>query len=374
MALRQAIAGAKRVVIKIGSSSLTGPDGGISTERLDGLVDVIALVRERGAAVVLVSSGAIATGFPVLGLSRRPTDLAAAQAAAAVGQGQLIARYTASMARYGVTVAQVLLTADDLMRRSHYRNAASTLERLIEFGVVPVVNENDTVATAEIRFGDNDRLAALVAHLVRADALILLSDVDGLYTARPGTHGATLIDEVVTAADLSGIDIGGTGSSIGSGGMLTKVEAADIATSAGIPVVLTSAEQAAQAIAGDQVGTFFHARADKRRSTRLLWLEHASASRGSLVLDDGAVRAIVERGSSLLPAGVVSASGEFSAGDPVDLIGLDGTVVARGLVAFDSVEVPVLLGKSTHELAAEHGPAYERELVHRDDLVLVTRS
>ena len=353
------------------TSVLAGVSAGIDVARVSALVDALANAGGDGREIVLVSSGAIATGIAPLGLRRRPRDLASAQAAASVGQGILMAHYHDAFGRHGRIVGQVLLTADDLIRRAHYRNARGTLERLLELGVVPIVNENDTVATAEIRFGDNDRLAALVAHLVRADALVLLSDVDGLYDGPPDRGGSRLIREVGSSRDLESVVIGGTGSAgVGLGGMGTKVDAARIATEAGIPVVLTAAPLAAQALAGDEVGTFFHATGD-RSASRLLWLAHASASQGQLHLDAGAVRALLHRGASLLPAGITHVVGGFVARDPVDLLGPDGTLLGRGLVAYDAAELPALLGRSTRELAVELGPEYEREVVHRDDLVLI---
>ncbi len=257
----------------------------------------------------------------------------------------------------------MLLTADDVVRRSHYRNAQTSLDRLLALGVVPVVNENDAVATDEIRFGDNDRLAALVAHLVRADALLLLSDVDGLYDGDPRTPGAQLISEVHGPQDLTGVVVGGAGGAgLGRGGMASKVEAAALATRAGVPVLLTATTQVAAALRGEG-GTFF-APTGARSPGRLLWLAHASTPRGRLLLDAGAVRAVVERGASLLPAGVTGVEGDFAAGDPVELTGPDGLAVARGLVAYDAAELPALLGRSTRELGL-------REVVHRDDLVIL---
>lgn len=363
---------ARRIVVKVGSSSLTTAAGGLDADRVDALVDVLAKVRDNGAKdIVLVSSGAIAAGLAPLGLTNRPRDLARQQAAASVGQGLLMARYTASFARYGVRAGQVLLTSDDVSRRAHYRNAYRTLDQLLAMGALPVVNENDTVATDEIRFGDNDRLAALVAHLVRADLLVLLSDVDGLYDGDPSNPGASRIDEVAGPADLDGISIGSSGKAgVGTGGMVTKVEAARIATGAGIPVVLTSATHAADALAGRPTGTLF-TRTGKRSADRLLWLAHASTPLGALILDDGAVQAVVKGRKSLLPAGIASIEGQFAAGDPVELRDTTGHAVARGLVNFDAAELPRLLGRSTRELARELGPAYEREVVHRDDLVLL---
>ncbi len=373
--IREVVRDARRVVVKVGSSSLTTAAGGIDPVRLAALVDVLAGARRDGREVVLVSSGAIAAGLAPLGLKRRPRGLAAQQAAASVGQGLLVHRYTEELARHDLVAGQVLLTLDDVTRRSHYRNAHQTFAQLLELGVLPIVNENDTVATTEIRFGDNDRLAALVAHLVHADLLVLLSDVDGLYDANPASSPsaavATLLGDVRSPADLDAVRIGSTGSAaLGSGGMITKVESARIATGAGIPVVLTSAAQAGPALAGEPVGTLFHA-TGRRRPIRLLWLAHATDPRGRLLLDAGAVRAVVERRASLLAAGVTGVEGSFAAGDPVDLAGPEGHAVARGLVNFDAAELPALLGRSSHELKRELGAAYEREVVHRDDLVLL---
>ncbi|MFF7328789.1 glutamate 5-kinase [Streptomyces sp. NPDC090306] len=374
---RQAVTEARRIVVKVGSSSLTTAAGGLDADRVDALVDSLAKSRGTGHGeegdkeIVLVSSGAIAAGLAPLGLRRRPRDLARQQAAASVGQGLLVARYAASFARYGVRVGQVLLTSDDMSRRSQHRNASRTLDELLAMGAFPIVNENDTVATDEIRFGDNDRLAALVAHLVRADLLVLLSDVDGVYDGDPAKPGTARVAEVRGPADLAHVEIGSAGrAGVGTGGMVTKVEAASIAAAAGIPVVLTSAPRAADALGGGDTGTYFHP-TGKRSADRLLWLQHASAPQGSLTLDDGAVRAVVERRTSLLPAGIAAVEGEFSAGDPVELRDTRGRAVARGLVNFDAREIPQLLGRSTHDLARELGPAYEREVVHRDDLVIL---
>ncbi len=370
--VRQAIADAERLVVKVGSSSLTHAGGGLDAGRVDALVAQLAARRKAGHQVVLVSSGAIATGMPILGLTRRPQDLATQQAAASVGQGMLVAQYSASFARHDLTVGQVLVTADDVIRRAHYRNAQRTLFRLLDLGIVPIVNENDTVATDEIRFGDNDRLAALVAHVVRADALILLSDVDGLYDGPPSEPGTSLIRDVTGPTDLDHVRIGGVGTAgVGLGGMATKVDAATIATAAGIPVLLSAAADVERAITRADVGTVFHP-TGRRSSSRLLWLEHATAPQGRLVLDAGAVKAVVQGRKSLLPAGIVRVEGTFVAGDPVELLDENGTTVARGLVNFDAHELPGLLGRSTKELARELGPEYEREVVHRDDLVIMT--
>jgi glutamate 5-kinase len=298
---RAAVTAARRIVVKIGSSSLTTATGGIGPDRIDALVDALGAAGVAGHEVVLVSSGAIAAGLAPLGLRRRPRDLATQQAAASVGQGLLMRAYTTSFARFERTVGQVLLTVDDVTRRTHYRNAYRTLRRLLDLGAVPIVNENDTVATQEIRFGDNDRLAALVATLIDADLLVLLSDVDGLYTGDPSRPGARRIAEVTSEQDLAGVVLGSAGrAGVGTGGMVTKVDAARVATTSGIPVLLTAAGLAGAALAGDPVGTFFHHNRE-RPAARLLWLAHATAPRGRLHLDPGAVRAVVHRNARCCP-------------------------------------------------------------------------
>jgi glutamate 5-kinase len=355
--MRVQVTGAKRIVVKVGSSSLTTAAGGLDPARLASLVEALA---GNPREIVLVSSGAIAAGLAPLGLRRRPHDLATQQAAASVGQGRLMHAYTEEFGKHGRVVGQVLLTVDDVTRRAHYRNAYRTLRKLIDMKAIPVINENDTVATEEIRFGDNDRLASLVAALVQADLLVLLSDVDALYTGDPRVAGSVRIDEVTDFSVLDAISIGGAGKSgVGTGGMITKVEAARIATGAGIPVILTSAPNAAQALSGQSVGTLFHA-AVVPRGARMHWLAYATTARGRLHLDPGAVTAVVDRRASLLPAGITSVDGAFIAGDPVDLLEPGGRIVARGLSNYDALELPALLGKSGHT-----------EVIHRDDLVLL---
>ena len=369
--LRRTVGEGQRLVVKVGSSSLTSSDGGhLDLGALGALVDALAGRRRDGRQVVLVSSGAIAAGLGPLGLPRRPSDLATQQAAASVGQGALVAAYQAAFSAHGLTVGQVLLTADDVTRRTHYTNARRTLERLLELGIVPIVNENDTVATHEIRFGDNDRLAALVSDLVGADGLVLLTDVDALYDGPPSKPSSRRVPFVATPADLDAVTIGGTGSSVGSGGMVTKVEAAGIAGAAGIPTLLTRLPDLAAALAGGDVGTVF-APAAATRGSRKRWLAHATTARGRLLLDEGAVTAVTQRRTSLLPAGITGVEGGFAAGDPVDVCAPDGRVIARGLVNYAATELPRLLGRSTRDLARELGPAYEREVIHRDDLVVL---
>ncbi|MGJ7907118.1 glutamate 5-kinase [Actinopolyspora sp. H202] len=365
---RNAISAARRVVVKIGSSSLTTAEGGLDENRLTALVETVAARMAEGSQLVLVSSGAIAAGIAPLGLGKRPRDLATQQAAASVGQQALAHAYAASFARFRLTVGQVLLTADDVVRRAHYRNAHRTLHRLLNLGAVPVVNENDTVATAEIRFGDNDRLAALVAHLVGADALVLLSDVDALYDGDPRDEGAGPVREISAARDLEGITVGTSGTSgLGTGGMASKVQAARVACSAGIPVLLTSADLAGEALGKADVGTVFAA-TGPRLSARRFWLAHAAGAQGRLHLDEGAVDAVLRRRRSLLAAGITGFEGAFEGGDVVELAGPSGAVVARGVVCFDAAELPSLIGRSSHELPFEQ----RREVVHADDLAPLT--
>jgi len=365
---RAAIGTARVLVVKVGSSSLTTAAGGLDPARLDALVDAVAARVLAGTRVVLVSSGAIAAGLAPLGLRRRPRDLPTQQAAASVGQQLLAERYATSFGRFALRVGQVLLTSDDVVRRAHYRNAQQTFAKLLQFGVVPVVNENDTVATAEIRFGDNDRLASLVAHLIGADALVLLSDVDALYTGDPRDPASRPVAEIAGAAQLAAIRIGAPSSEIGTGGMESKLTAATTATGAGIPVLLAAADDAARALAygsaGPTVGTAFAA-AGRRTGSRLFWLRHAASPAGSLQLDAGAVAAVVGRRKSLLPAGITAVNGDFDSGDVVDLLGPDGTPVARGFVAHDADELPALIGRTLAELPAES----RRAVVHADDLV-----
>ncbi|MDQ5855604.1 MAG: glutamate 5-kinase [Actinomycetota bacterium] len=362
---RHAVAQARHLVVKVGSSSLTTAAGGLDRVRLDTLVDALAARVAAGTHLVLVSSGAIAAGLAPLGLRRRPRDLATQQAAASVGQLALAHAYAESWGRYGRTVGQVLLTSDDMVRRAHYRNAQRTFARLRGLGVMPVVNENDTVVTDEIRFGDNDRLAALVAHLIGADALVLLSDVGGLYDGDPRRGAARLITEVLGPSDVRGVRVG-DGGVLGTGGMASKLDAATLASRAGVPVLLAAAAQVERALGPADVGTAF-APSGARLSARRFWLRHAAGAAGRLRLDDGAVNAVVHRRRSLLAAGIIGVEGDFEAGDVVELIDRHNVVVARGMVGFDAAELPELIGRSTRDLP----PELRREVVHADDLVPV---
>ena len=360
---REAIRAARSIVVKIGTTALTDPSGMFDTGRLAALTDAIQARMKAGSDVVIVSSGAIAAGLEPLGLSRRPTDLATKQAAASVGQVALVNAWSAAFARYDRTVGQVLLTAHDISQRVQHTNAARTLDRLRALHAVAIVNENDTVATNEIRFGDNDRLSALVAHLVGADALVLLSDIDGLYDSDPRKSDARFIAEVAGPDDLDGVTAG-QGSALGTGGMRSKLSSALLAADAGVPVLLAAATDADAALTDASVGTVFAAR-PHRMSARRFWLRYAAEATGTLTLDDGAVRAVVSQRRSLLPAGITAIDGQFHGGDVVELHGPDGALVARGVVAYDAGELTTMIGRSTTELPAE----LRRPAVHADDLV-----
>ena len=369
--VRLAVAAARTVVVKVGSSSLTQPSGHLDVGKLSALAAALSAAVGQGARVVLVSSGAIAAGFGPLGFDSRPTDVATQQATAAVGQGLLMAQYEMAFGRFGVRVGQILITAEATIRAVQYRNVQRTLGRLLELGVVPIVNENDSLASNEIRFGDNDRLSALVANIVRADALVLLTDVDALYTAPPSQPGSRRIGYVPDViAALDDVTVGGSASGVGTGGMVTKLEAARVAAVSGIPTVLTCASNAGPALMGDPVGTAF-APVKHRGSSRRLWIGFAANPRGTFVADEGASRAVRGGRASLLSAGVLEVRGEFSAGDPVWIDDESGEHLARGLAGFDSEEIPQMLGRTTVQLKRFLGDEYAHPLVHRDNLVLV---
>jgi glutamate 5-kinase len=359
----------RRLVVKVGTSSLVDRDGRPSRQKLAKVVrDIAAVAGDRRC--VLVSSGAIATGLEPMGLARRPRDMPGLQAAAAVGQGRLMAEYARLFARHGMVAAQVLLTQEDFLRRRHFVNAQRTLDRLLEAGVVPVVNENDTVATAEIAFGDNDRLAALVAVMIGADLLVLLSDVDGIYSRDPRRGRAVLLREVT---DTSAIEATGARSDVARGGMASKLDSAMIATAAGVEVVVAGANRrdvVARVLAGDRVGTRLPPRARRQRA-RKAWIAFASGVRGRVLVDAGAERAVRHEGRSLLAAGVTGVEGQFGAGDPVDVAGPSGRSFARGIANYSSRELPRLAGRSSGELTSLPGGPYDREVIHRDELVVM---
>src|SRR3954464_15368587 len=360
-----------RVVIKLGSSIVADERGEL---RADALERVCAVVAERHAAgdgVVVVSSGAIARGMALMELGGRPREMEDLQAASAVGQGKLYRAYDELLAARGLTSAQVLLTFFDMSARSHYLNARQTLRKLLEWGVVPVINENDTTATDEITFGDNDFLAAQVAILLGADELLVLTDMDGLFTADPREDpGAALISEVTDFTAVEQLDIGMSKSPLGSGGMRSKVVAAEMATAAGIPSVILNGTRPGtvlRAVAGEPEGTRFHPQA-QRVSSFKLWLKYAKPSHGRLVVDAGAERALRERGTSLLPVGVVDVQGDFKAGDAVEVV-TDGHAIGKGIVNYSAGELRAIKGLKTEDVR-ERMPRAAEEAVHRDYFVL----
>jgi glutamate 5-kinase len=362
---------ARTVVVKVGSSSITNADGGVDPTAIENLCTQVAELRQLGHSVVVVSSGAIAAGWSALGGGPRPDDPATLQAVSAVGQSKLMRVYDDAFAARGLAARQVLLAPLDFIHRQQYLHARQTLSRLLELGVVPVVNENDATSDDEIRFGDNDRLAALVAHLVAADVLVLLTDTAGLFTADPRTTAeVSLIEEVVEIDHELETLAGGAGSTHGSGGMASKLAAAKIAAWSGVQTVIADAGRPgvlrAALVAEPGVGTVFRPRA-RRLPARKLWIAFAVAATGRLVVDDGARRALVEREASLLPAGVVSVSGGFAADDAVEIVGPDGVVFAKGLARHPAGLVESWAGRRSSELPDGAAP----EVVHRDDLVVL---
>lgn len=360
LANRALVPSAPRFVVKIGSSSLTSADGTLNRTRLQSLSDTLADAYDRDQRFALVSSGAVAAGVGHLGIATRPTDMSGLQAAAMVGQPHLMSEYGARFAERGIGIGQVLLTADDVIRRNHYRNARLALEKLFAMGIVPIVNENDAVATTELRLGDNDRLAALIAHLINADVLILLTDVDGLYSGPPSEPGSRPIRFVGDMSELDNYSITGRGSVFGTGGMATKVTAARMATAFGIPTIVTSAENLKPALEGEAVGTWFAA-TGKKSNARALWIAHAAQSNGTVRLDEGAVAALESGGTSLLAVGVTDVGGTFDPGDPIDIVGPGGDLIAKGLAGWDSERLRQFAGM----------PGAGRPAVHVDDMVLM---
>jgi glutamate 5-kinase len=361
-----------RIVVKLGSSIVARDDGALRAEVLARVCDEVTARRAAGDDVVIVSSGAIARGMEVMGLPVRPTAIDDLQAASAVGQGKLYRVYDELLRDRGVTTAQVLLTFHDVSARAQYLNARQTLARLLAWGVVPVVNENDTTATDEISFGDNDFLAAQVAVLTAADLLILLTPVDGLFTADPRVdEAAQLVGAVDDFAALEALRIGQTTSALGSGGMRSKVVAAEMATAAGIPAIVCNGldpDALATALAGGPAGTRFEAQ-EARYSSFKLWLRYAKPSQGEVVVDAGAARALREGGTSLLPVGVVDVVGGFGAGDAVE-VREGGVIIGKGISNYSAAELRRVKGLKSGDVRAVL-PRATDEAVHRDYFVLV---
>ncbi len=371
---RRALPKVKRLVVKVGSGLISAPGRGLLPDRIGALADELAALAKDGREVVVVSSGAIASGMARLGLTQRPRSIPEKQAAAAVGQSALMWHYEQAFARHGIRVAQVLVTQEDISARPRYLNARNTLQVLLRFRVVPVVNENDTVAVEEIKVGDNDNLAALVAHLVDADLLVILTDVDGLYTGDPRVDPEArrleTVDAVTEEIERLVWDADGQ---VSVGGMSTKLEAARKVMSSGIPMVIASGRVPGtlrRVLRGEPLGTYFVPRGD-RLAGRKRWIAFAVPPQGRLTVDAGARSALVERGKSLLPSGVVEVEGEFHAGEVVSLSAADGKEFARGLTNYDAAELRKIQGAKTKDLEGRLGYKSFDEVIHRDNLVLL---
>lgn len=375
MSQRANLKTAKRWVIKIGSALLTNNGQGLDQDMIERLVAQIEVLLAEDKEVVLVSSGAVAAGVSCLKLSQRPSKINELQAAAAVGQMSLIQAYESRFQKYGRQSAQILLTHDDLSNRTRYLNAKSTILELLKLGVVPVINENDTVATDEIRFGDNDNLAALVANLIQADAMVILTNQDGMFEQDPRDNpNATLLDNLDPNDRALKEMASGSKDGLGRGGMITKVQSAALAARSGTVTIIAngaSEDVLAKISRGELVGSLFLAKADSE-SSRKQWLASHLQMAGELVIDDGAVRVLREGGSSLLSVGVREVRGNFSRGEMVACLNLQGEQIVRGLVNYNADETRKIAGKSSDEIASVLGYVDQAELIHRDNLVLVS--
>ena len=374
MSKRQHIKKSKRCVIKIGSALLTNDGAALNMTGIATWVEQISNLRQSGIEVVLVSSGAVAEGMCRLGLTKRPETLHELQAAAAVGQMGLIQSYESEFQKYNLHTAQILLTHDDLSNRQRYLNARNTVRSLLNLGVVPIINENDTVVTDEIRFGDNDTLAALVANLIEADYLLILTDQNGLFDRNPREHDDAQLISEASADDntLAAMAEGGAGT-FGRGGMATKVSAAKLAARSGTSTLIASGKEQniiEKMFSGEEIGTLLYAEQNPV-TARKQWLAGHLQIKGKLILDDGAVKKLCDSGSSLLAVGVSDVQGEFSRGEIVSCISTKGKEIARGLVNYNSTEVTKIKGKMSNEIESVLGYVDDSELIHRDNLVLL---
>ncbi|RJO60148.1 glutamate 5-kinase [candidate division WS5 bacterium] len=363
----------KRLVIKIGSNILASAEQGLDTRRLRAIARDISQVIDMGHQVVMVSSGAVAAGLKKLGLRGKPRDIKLKQAAAAIGQSSLMWAYENSFADFDKKVAQVLLTRDDISNRLRYINAKNTLFTLMSYGVIPVINENDPVAVDEIKFGDNDMLAALTASLVEADMLIILSDVEGLYSKDPAQKGAKIIGKVVEITHEIEKLAGSSSSTVGTGGMYSKVLAARQAVNHGIPVVIMSGKKRGllkKHLEGSETGTRFEPK-KQRMSSKKGWIAYGVKSKGSIYLDEGAVKALTELGRSLLPSGIIKIEGDFEVGDSVRCVTKEGRKIAKGLTNYSSKDLAHIIGRKTGEIEQILGYKYSDEVIHRDNLVVI---
>jgi glutamate 5-kinase len=364
----------QRVVIKIGSSSLTSPEGGLEEKNMDRFVEEVSRIKKSGYEVLLVTSGAIAAGLKHLGFADKPSQISLLQAAASVGQVLLMEKYSVLFSQKGIHVGQILLTHEDTTSRKQYLNIKNTILKLLELDIIPIINENDSVAVEEIKFGDNDSLAALAAALVEADLFIILSDIDGLYEKDPSIDPDCKRIPIVKDIDENILNIcGGIGSTFGSGGMLTKVKAAKISTFSGIPMVIARATEAdvlAKIIQAEDTGTFFAPTGKKKLASMKKWIAFGTRAKGEIVIDKGAEEAIVAKGKSILAVGVTQARGEFLKGDTIKVFTADDRVIAKGITNFSIEQVNAIKGKSQKEIARMLGQDNCAEIIHRDLLVV----
>ncbi len=369
------VRGVRRIVVKLGSSLITTEGEGLNSTMIDSIAQQVSDVMHEGREVLLVSSGAIAAGTQKLRLKEIPRTISLKQAAAAVGQSHLIWAYEKSFDQHHLQVAQVLLTHEDLVHRQRYLNARNTLSTLLHYRVIPIINENDTVSVSEIKFGDNDTLSALVTTLIEGDLLILLTDIDGLYTADPRLNPeATLIPLVPAVTPEIERLGGGKGSAVGTGGMYTKIQAAKKVTRSGIPMIIAHGrieKVLLRLLAGEELGTYFLPAEEPHLRGKKHWIAHILRPRGVIVVDEGAREALLFRGKSLLPSGIVSVEGHFEFGDAVTCSDLQGKPFARGLVNYNAKEIAAIKGKRTSQVEAILGYKYQDEIIHRDNLVLL---
>ena len=368
------LAHVKRVVIKIGSGVITN-SAGLDLDRIATFCEDVQQLRQRGYEVILVSSGAVAAGKADLGIVGRPKTIPLKQAAAAIGQSRLMRAYKDALGHHGLKAGQVLLTRDDLANRRRYLNARNTLMTLLEYGIVPIINENDTVVVDEIRFGDNDNLSAMATNLVEAQLLVILSDVDGLYDTDPRSNpGARLISDVERITPEIEAMAGIEGSDLGTGGMVTKLKAAKRATLYGAGTAIINGRTAHNLLYlfdGHELGTYFLPARDPM-AARKHWIAFTKKPKGKLILDEGAQKALTERGKSLLPSGIFKLDGSFERGDAVRLCDLDGNEFAKGVTNYTSAELSRIIGRKTREIAEILGYQYGDEVIHRDNLVMNT--
>ncbi len=372
--LKETLNQVERIVIKIGSSLLASHEGGLHKKYIQNITDDISALKQSCKEIILVTSGAIGTGMVRLGLTKRPITIPEKQAVAAVGQCLLMKEYEEAFRQHGYFVGQLLLTAEDLSDRQRYANARQTLLTLLGKGIVPIINENDTVAVDEIKFGDNDRLSALVTNLVGAHLLIVLTDVDGFYTSDPRKDKKALPIPVVNkiTPELMA-QAGGTGSSHGTGGMTTKLLAAQIVNQAGVGMVIANGLKPKillEIFRGERCGTFFAPTGD-RMAGRKRWIAFSKKTSGTLTVDEGAKEVLRFKGKSLLPSGIVKIEGDFGFGDAVNIVSTEGNIFAVGMVKYSSMELEKIKGKQTKDIAGILGQKFYDEVVHRDDLVIL---